>query len=70
MCWTRGPAVVYSCVQFTVIIRLGNGRKMCLAGHVTGEEKTGLALGGESLEQETTWRLECRWEDNIKMDLN
>jgi hypothetical protein len=32
--------------------------------------KTGLALDGENLEQETTWRLECRWEDNIKMDLN
>jgi len=43
---------------------------MCLAGHVAEGGKIGLALGGENLEQETTWRLKCRWDDNIKMDLN
>ena len=34
-----------------------------------GVERLIQGFGGVTLRKETTWETRCRWEDNIKMDL-
>ena len=53
------------------IVRVIKSRRMRWAGHVARMEERGRiqGFGGETRGKETAWETRCRWEDNIKMDL-